>query len=741
VRGAVAGRNQRGAGDPTGWRTVVPEIPTDGRWDLRGGVDRLCPASGTGGARIAPLLLRNLRRRSLATQGRRAGAGDSDEGTPPAPARHRPVTPGTGLDRLALVPSRAVLAAVLAVALAAPVVLAAPEAAARTEAVSKTAGQKVRLSSFRSCAALVRYARRHALRNARGLIVPRQAPPQTGGGEERGAGGPVEGAPAPVQEEAGGQDHSGTNVQEVGVDEPDTVKTDGRRLFVIVGQALHAVDPRASAPARLGSLPLPERGYGHELLLHGDRALVFSNLGGGVDFAAAAGQALRPGVPQSLVTEVDVSDPAHMRVVRTLKVDGSYLSARLIGATARVVISSPPRALAATGVRALRRAGLSRWTPRATLSRRAGARRTTRRLVRCADVRRTAAFSGLDMVTVLTIDLSKGLPAVDSDAVLTDAETVYASPGSLYVATRRWLDPRVVAAGEPPAGMRTAIHRFDASRPGTTTYRSSGEVRGFLLSQWALSEHEGHLRVASTETPDWWGTPERESESHVTVLREQANRLAEVGRAGGLGRGERIYAVRFIGDTGYVVTFRETDPLYTIALADPARPRVLGELKILGYSAYLHPVGDGLLLGVGQDATDQGRRLGTQLSLFDVSDPSRPVRLHRHALASGSSSEVEYDHRAFLYWPATGLTVVPIEEWASGGREDEVFTGAVGFRVARGGIAPVGRLSHPAEPWVGRIRRSLVIGDRVFTVSDAGVLASPLATLAGGAWLSLSTSP
>jgi hypothetical protein len=365
------------------------------------------------------------------------------------------------------------------------------------------------------------------------------------------------------------------------------------------------------------------------------------------------------------------------------------------------------------------------------LTRRATGRKRTGRVVACRAVRRPATFSGMNMITVLTVDLERGLPAVDSDALMTDADIVYASTGSLYVATHRWLDPFTVGEREqPPDNMRTAIHRFEASERGSTTYKSSGEVRGFLLSQWALSEHAGHLRVASTTVPSWWGDGE-ESESFVTVLREDGGRLGEVGRVGGLGRGEQIYAVRFIGDVGYVVTFRQVDPLYTLDVSAPTAPRVLGELKIRGYSAYLHPVGEDLLIGVGQDATAEGRALGTQLSLFDVSDLRNPRRLHQLALTE-SSSEVEYNHHAFLYWPATGLTVIPVQQWS---RED-VFIGAAGFRVDPSGIADLGRLSHPVrDEWMGQIRRSFVVGARVFTVSESGILASPIDTLRGGAWL------
>jgi Beta propeller domain len=586
---------------------------------------------------------------------------------------------------------RALLVAVVAAALIAVPADAAPPRPA-----------KVQLKAFGSCDGLVRYARRHATRDRQWTFL-------RAGDDDSAAG-----------EGGGGQSFSPTNVQEQGVDEPDLVKTNGAHVFTLAGPVLHSVDVQAATPVVLDSLKLAENGS-HALFLHGDRALVISQL-------YSRNRAL--GLPESpestRLVEVDVSDPARLRVVNTLDAEGGYLDARLTGSTARIVLRGTPRAL--TGTRAaVRRARSPKWLPRGVLTSRATGSRQTRRLVDCGAVRRPATYGGVDMLTVLTVDLALGLPAVDSDALMTDADTVYASAGSLYVATQRWSD----TFGEPRDGVRTAIHRFDASQPGATSYVSSGEVRGYLLSQWALSEHGGHLRVASTTVPPWWGEEEDQSQSYVTVLREDGPRLTEVGRVGGLGRGEQIYAVRFIGDVGYVVTFRQVDPLYTVDLATPTAPKVLGELKIRGYSAYLHPVGEGLLLGVGQDATGRGRQLGTQLSLFDVSDPGAPRRLH-HITLAGQSSEVEFDHHAFLYWPATGLSVVPIADWS--GREPAFA--AAGFRVDPAGIAELGRVEHPVKSeWRGQIRRSLVVGDRVLTLSEAGILASPLDTLSGGAWL------
>jgi uncharacterized secreted protein with C-terminal beta-propeller domain len=160
---------------------------------------------------------------------------------------------------------------------------------------------------------------------------------------------------------------------------------------------------------------------------------------------------------------------------------------------------------------------------------------------------------------------------------------------------------------------------------------------------------------------------------------------------------------------------------------------VRGELKIRGYSAYLHPVGPGLLLGVGQDATDAGAQLGTQLSLFDVSDPSNPRRLHQAAVA-GASSQAEFDHHAFLWWAPRDLAVVPLNVFdgsptLQGG---QFFQGAAGFRAQRAaGIAEVGRASHENSP----IQRSFVLGGRLFTLSDAGIEANSLENLAEQGWL------
>ena len=537
-----------------------------------------------------------------------------------------------------------------------------------------------RIHTFGSCSALIGYARAHVPR-----VVPRPVPmPQR--------------TDLPSAEAAPGagavpDDTSQTNVQEAGVDEPDIVKTDGRVIWALEGGRLNAVDARAARPRLLSSLDLSSHAP-DALLRSGDRMLVLGS-----------------GFRGAHLTQVDVSDPAKPVVMRTEMLEGDLVDARLTGRTARIVVESSPDALSALRLRSR----ASGWVPQRRVVN-ARTRSVTKRRLSCRTVRRPAVYSGAGVVTVYTVDLARGLPSVDADAILASAETVYASASSLFVATRRW----------DAAGGATSIHRFDTSDPGRTAYSATGTVPGELLSQFALSEDRGVLRAASTKG---FGD---EAESLVTTLADRDGRLVRLGAVGGLGRGERIYAVRFLGDTGYVVTFRQVDPLYTLDLADPARPIVRGELKIPGYSAYLHPVGDDLLLGVGQNATGAGEVTGLQLSLFDVSDLARPARLAQVELGSRySGSEAEWDHHAFLFWPATGLAVLPIDS--------EDFSGAAGFTVSRaGGIAALGQIAHAPggrDAFAPPVRRAVVVGDRLFTISELGAKASTLAGLADAGWV------
>jgi len=347
-------------------------------------------------------------------------------------------------------------------------------------------------------------------------------------------------------------------------------------------------------------------------------------------------------------------------------------------------------------------------------------------------------------------------------SIVADGDTVYSNGKSLYVASNQaWRGMPMAAADQmSPAPPRTEIYKFDTSSSGRPKYVAGGSVPGHLLNQYSMSDREDLLRVASTTDAMMApGAEQVRSQSGVYVLAQDGEQLVQIGAVEGLGKGERIYAVRFIESVAYVVTFRQTDPLYTIDLGDPRKPTVRGELKIPGYSAYLHPANDNRLIGVGQDATDQGQVMGTQVSLFDVGNLADPIRLAKYTLR-GTYSEAEFDPHAFLYRPATGLLVVPLQSRygvampvePNGGPGSSgsgiaapdryaATSGALVLHVSGNSISEIGFITHPGTinngGYAMPIRRSLTIESTLWTVSGGGLMASDSRTLARLAWIPL----
>ncbi|MHB1912450.1 MAG: beta-propeller domain-containing protein, partial [Acidimicrobiales bacterium] len=409
--------------------------------------------------------------------------------------------------------------------------------------------------------------------------------------------------------------YSGTNNQEAGVDEPDLTKTDGHLLLVVrhspVG--LEVADVSKSTPQLDGFIALPQVGYDPQLLVTGGYAVII-------------GQGHWDPSSNQAGTEVDVvslSDPSHLSVTRSFDLQGSEQGARLIAGRVLVVLqgqpnlpfvypsgSSPAELSAATSQnRAIvRSSSLSEWLPAVTTS---PGEKT--RLASCQAALHPTVASGLGTISVVSLDPASSQPGTEV-TVVGNASTVYASTTALYVATSPWADqiymtPIGLAGGMPARrpvdGITTDIHGFDLSDPAAPRYLGSGVVPGTLIGQYALSEYDGDLRVATTvgqatPAPGEGSTPSSLSDNLVTVLAPQAGALVPVGSIGGLGQGEKIYGVRFVGPLGYVVTFRQTGPLYVVDLSDPTHPTLDGKLALTGYSSFLQPLGGSLLLGVGE---------------------------------------------------------------------------------------------------------------------------------------------
>jgi hypothetical protein len=538
----------------------------------------------------------------------------------------------------------------------------------------------------------------------------------------------------------------GTNLQEAGVDEPDLVKTDGERIVAVSGNVLHILSIDGDALALEGSIDLGF--WTQDLFLDGDRVIAIADAGYDVvplreDVIGTDGISASSYTSVLTVAEVDISDLDDPELTRTLRIDGRYVSSRMVDGAIRLVVSSGPTGFAwaypeGGGLRSEREAEeknreiiqnstVENWLPYFIVTDHEGRDRIVEEgtLLACDRTHRPDEFSGFTTLSLVTLE-SDTLEVADSTGVFADGDIVYSSGDATYVATTRWQDPVLFERDERPEGIQTRIHRFSLSSAGAD-YQASGAVQGYMLSQWSMSEYDGYLRVASTDAPQWWDGPE--SESMVTVLDTSGDELVEVGSVDGLGRGERIYSVRFFADRGYVVTFRQVDPLYVIDLSDPKDPTVEGELKIPGYSAYLHPIGGDHLLGVGQDADLDGRTIGLQASLFDVSDATDPERTDRFTM-KGAQSELEWDHHAFVHDPSSGLTVFPYQRWDDD-KDGPPPTGALVLTVADNGIRKTGVVSHDQEGsgWWMPIRRTLIIDGNLVTVSDGGVMVSDGDTL------------
>jgi hypothetical protein len=520
-----------------------------------------------------------------------------------------------------------------------------------------------------------------------------------------------------------GSGATGTNVQETGVDEPDVAKTDGRLVAHVdrTGQqpAVVLTDVGGGRPRELSRIPLPESLLDAELLLAGDALFV---LGSETPFRIQSAERIvppGPQRPQTQVMAVDVSVPALPRRVSVARYGGSLLSARQHDGIVRLVLSTPspdidwvrpgrgrkPAEATARNRELLRESTAADWLPAVS-----GEGTGDGPLLTCEYVRHPRDGSGFGTISVVTFDASTPGER-DATAVTASGDLVYASAERLYVATSAWgwwpmpVEPGVDARdGRPREEPRTEVHAF-ALDGATTDYVASGEVTGRVRDRWSFSEHRGYLRVATELGSSW-----RPRENGVVVLQEQGESLVRVGRVAGMGRGEQIQSVRWFDDLAVLVTFRQVDPLYTVDLAVPTDPTVVGELKIPGFSAYLHPIGGDLLLGLGQDASLQGRQRGAQVSTFDLTDLADPRRVDSLRLGRHSQFLVDWDSRAFTYLPDRRVALAPLQDG---------WTGRLRLLQAR--VGEDGALSpatvHDLGPWRGAPPRSLPVdGGRVAVV-------------------------
>jgi uncharacterized secreted protein with C-terminal beta-propeller domain len=288
----------------------------------------------------------------------------------------------------------------------------------------------------------------------------------------------------------------------------------------------------------------------------------------------------------------------------------------------------------------------------------------------------------------------------------------------------------------------TTVYKFELNA-GKATYRSKADVPGEILNQFSMDESGGYFRIAT----NIGGTSDASSNNMYALDGD----MKIVGKIEGIAPGERIYSVRFMGDRAYMVTFRSVDPLFAVDLSDPRDPKILGQLKIPGYSDYLHPYDDNLLIGFGKDAIADGNTAfyqGMKISMFDVSNVGDPIELFSRIIGDrGTDSPVLRDHKALLFSKARGLLADPVSvaKISPNDKADDITTyGRLSFQgayvfdvnltdgfVKRGEITHAGEIPQTDEYWFRgdadkEIDRIIYIGDTLYTTSASLVKATSL---------------
>lgn len=494
---------------------------------------------------------------------------------------------------------------------------------------------------------------------------------------------------------------SRTNVQVEGVDELDTVKTDGSYLYLASWDNVTIV--RAAPPesmvivARISAQAFAdadgtEQAAFQGLFLEGDRLIAVASV---VTWGDPAVRPIGdiwiwPAASRTLVAVYDLSDIGQPTLIASYGVTGSMLTGRIVDGRAYVVVQDWVRKVNETYESPLVCVN-GECTPMDPQS-----------LHYDPESEDASAFTH-----VLAVDAREGGSNVLT-IVTGYASTVYVSRDALYLTFLKW-EGGWLGAPEGEPEFRTTIYK--ALVDGLDLQVGArGDVRGMLLNQFSMDERGGHLRVATTTS---W----REPSNDVYVLDGD---LRIVGSLSGLAPTERIFAARFLRDTLYLVTFLQVDPLFVIDLSNPASPEVLGELKIPGFSTYLHPFTDGHVVGIGQENGS------LKVSLFDVSDPTQPTEKGALVLEGNAWSQALYDHKAVLADPSRSLLVLPVNRWIWVERDGTVESdsGAYVFHVsAEASVELRGVVLHEG------VYRSLYIGDVLYTISDTTVKASALADL------------
>lgn len=596
-------------------------------------------------------------------------------------------------------------------------------------------------------------------------------------------------APPPAQTDStssgGANATSMTNNQVAGVDEADFIKNDPKYVYAAVNGALRIVQAWPAAETReVANVQL--EGTPKKLFVLEDRALVYVSVPrtAASDVQPAAGSVFYAGQSEctygydcqfggdgtgTALLVFDITDRAAPKQIRRIDLSGSLLAARRIGSAVHTVAVTPELTFPGVTLSIAADSTCSQLTqtPERDAQYEALRKKNTEIIetaalsdflpsVRdngvdyaqdnCDSLYRELEPTGTAFTTLVSVDMAAASEPVVA-TVLSKPGAVYASGEALYMSVIADEAQPIAAAlpaggvviAPPPAERKlvSAIHKFSiGADPKATAYLASGKVKGHVLNQFSMDEHGGHLRVATS----WGKVPSPDVHSTMSVLAQHEDKLTVVGIVDKIAPNEDIRSVRFDADRGFIVTFKKTDPLYAFDLSAPAAPKIAGELKIPGFSTYMHMLDDDHLLTIGYDAADQGDFAyftGVLLQIFDVSDPANLSLAHKVVIGSrGSSSEALTNHLAFtLFQGKLALPMTICEGGDTNGQygTNMTFSGLLVFDVSvADGLRERGRVAHPntvgqydnsgCSNWWTRassvVQRSVFMDDFVYSIAQ-----------------------
>ncbi len=549
-------------------------------------------------------------------------------------------------------------------------------------------------------------------------------------------------------------DYSATNIQVAGVDEADIIKTDGEYIFQVNNRRILAVRAYPAGEMEVaGIIEFEDKDfYPREIYLDEKYLIVIGEVCYWLGYPEGpvvkeSERIIAPDLYNPTVQAMiyDVADKTDLTLLRQIELTGSYLSSRKIGEDFYLVANQflDPYRILEEGAAV---------DPRPSYRDTASGGSFTK--IGYDQIRYFPELTCPNYLLVAGICLDDPEGEVEVNTYLGAGENIYASTEHLYVALTSWqYEPDVVNEPglevEGASSPDTAVYKFSLDG-GKVSYLAETKVPGMLLNQFSMDEYQGYFRLATTTGQPWFATEENISRNNIYILDRSLNMA---GKLEGLAPGERIYAARFMGDRGYLVTFRTVDPLFVLDLSDPKHPGVLGELKIPGYSDYLHPYDEHHLLGFGQDTfeapatDDQGGATGSlvlaggmKVALFEVSDPRRPVQKFAVTIGDrGTYSELLWNHKALLFSREKDLLAFPVSVMKAGdvleGEEffawgEYVFQGAYIYQVnLTAGFNLRGTITHLSagediyndlKPRGGdrQVQRIIYIGDVLYAISE-----------------------